>query len=309
MSPAAAGRVLVTGGSGLIGRAVTAELAAAGWEVVVLSRHPEQVRGLPAGARAAGWDGRTAEGWGSLADGAAGIVHLAGESIAGGRWTAVRKRQLRDSRVDSTQAVVAAVAAAAVKPRFLLQASGMDYYGAGGDEPVSEDRPPGEGFLPELCVEWEAASAPVEEMGVRRAMLRTSLVLAADGGALPRMALPFRLFVGGPVGSGRQVVSWIHLVDEVAAIRLLAERDDARGPFNLAAPEAVTNAEFSAALARVLHRPNLFRVPAFVLHLALGELAEAVLTGRRVVPAALARLGFAFRFPRLVPALRDLLRS
>lgn len=300
-------RLLITGGSGLIGRAVTAELAAAGWEVVVLSRRPERVRGLPAGARAEGWDGVSTAGWGALAAGAAGILHLAGESIADGRWTDERKRRLRASRVESSRAVAAAVAAAAIKPRFLLQASAVGYYGDCGDQVVAEDHPPGEGFLADLSVEWEAATAAVEALGVRRAILRTGIVLAAEGGALPKMALPFRLFAGGPLGSGRQVIPWIHLADEVAAIRLLAERDDARGPFNLTAPEPVTNAEFSRTLARVLGRPNLLRAPAFALHLALGELADAMLEGQRAAPRALERLGFTFRFPHLEPALRDLL--
>jgi uncharacterized protein len=310
--PAARGRVVITGGSGLIGRAVTAEMAAAGWEVVVLSRRPEAVRGLPAGARAAGWDGKTAAGWAELVDGAAGVVHLAGESIAGegllpARWTAARKRLLRNSRVDSTRTVAGAIEAAAVKPRFLLQASGVGYYGDGGDEPLGEDHPRGTGFLADLCVEWEAASATVEALGVRRAVLRTGIVLAADGGALPKMALPFRLFAGGPMGSGRQVVPWIHLADEAAAFHFLAERDDARGPFNLAAPNPATNAELSREIARALHRPNLFRVPAFVLRIALGDLAGALLEGQRAVPRALERLGFTFRFPELKMALADLL--
>ena len=308
----ARGRVLITGGSGLIGRAVTAELTAAGWEVVVLSRRPEAVSGLPAGARAAGWDGRSTAGWSDLVDGAAGVVHLAGESIAGtgllpARWTAARKRRLRDSRVESTGAVAAAIAAASVKPRFLLQGSGVGYYGDTGDEPLGEDRPPGAGFLAELCVEWEAASEAVESLGVRRALMRTGLVFAAGGGALPRMALPFRFFAGGPMGSGRQVVPWIHLADEAAAIRFLAERDDARGPFNFSAPNPATNAELSREIARALHRPNLFRVPAFVLRIALGELAGALLEGQRALPRALERLGYRFRFPELAPALADLL--
>ena len=203
--------------------------------------------------------------------------------------------------------MVAAIEAAAVKPRFLLQGSGVGYYGDTGDEPLGEDHPPGAGFLADLCVEWEAASVAVESLGVRRALLRTGLVFAADGGALPRMALPFRLFAGGPMGSGRQVVPWIHLADEAAAICFLAECDDARGPFNFAAPNPATNTELSREIARTLHRPNLFRVPAFVLRIALGELAGALLEGQRAVPRALERLGYSFRFPELAPALADLL--
>lgn len=307
MNSVESGRILITGGSGLIGRALTAELAAAGYPVVVLSRSPERVRGLPAGARAAGWDGETAGGWGELVDGALGIVHLAGESIASGPWTAARKRRIRDSRLDSSRAVLAAVTAAAERPRFLLQASGVDYYGPGGAEVVSEEHPAGEGFLAELCVEWEAATAPVEELGVRRCLLRSGIVLAAEGGALPKMALPFKLFVGGPLGSGNQFVPWIHLADEVAAIRFLAETEAARGPFNLCSPEPVTNRELSRQIARRLHRPCLLRAPAFALHAVLGEMAEMLLGGQRAVPAALERLGFRFRFPGLAAALADVL--
>lgn len=301
-------RILITGGAGLIGRALTAELAGAGFEVVVLSRSPERVSGLPAGARAAGWDGETADGWGHLADGALGLVHLAGEGIAEGRWTEAKKRRIRDSRVVSGRAVVAAVEAAAVKPRFLLQGSAVGFYGVRGDEVVDERTGPGEGFLPEVCREWEGATAAVEALGVRRALLRTGVVLAAGGGALPKMALPFRLFAGGPVGAGDQYVPWIHLADEVAAIRFLAEHAEASGPFNLTAPHPVTNGELSSTLGRVLHRPNLLPAPAFALRLAFGEMADLLLTGARVVPRALETLGFTFRFPQLEPALRDLLR-
>ena len=300
-------RILITGGSGLIGRALTAELAAAGYETIVLSRSPQRVAGLPAGARAAGWDGATADGWGALADGALAVVHLAGESIAGGRWTVAKKRRIRDSRVRSSRAVLAAFAAAEAPPRVLVQASGIDYYGERGDETVDEDAGAGDDFLAEVCVEWEAATAAAEEIGVRRAVLRTSMVLAADGGALPKLALPFRLGVGGPLGSGEQWVSWIHLGDEIGAIRFLIEHADAAGPFNLTAPHPVRNAELSAELARVLHRPNLLRAPRFALRLALGEMADLVLAGRRALPAALERAGYRFRFRRVGPALADLL--
>ncbi|HMB55061.1 MAG TPA: TIGR01777 family oxidoreductase [Thermoanaerobaculia bacterium] len=300
-------RILITGGSGLIGRALTADLAAAGYEVVVLSRSPEKVTGLPENARAAGWDGDTADGWGPLADGALGIVHLAGESIAEGRWTDEKKRRIRASRVDSSHAVLAAIERAAEKPRFLLQGSAVGYYGDRGSETLDEESSPGEGFLPEVCVEWEAATEPAEEMGVRRALLRTGLVLAADGGALAKMVPPYKLGLGGPLGSGEQYMPWIHLDDEVGALRFLVEHADASGPFNLTAPNPVTNATFSAALARTLGRPNLLRAPKFALRLAFGEMADALLQGQRALPAALERIGYRFRFPEIGPALADLL--
>ncbi|HEX6199146.1 MAG TPA: TIGR01777 family oxidoreductase [Thermoanaerobaculia bacterium] len=302
------GRVLVTGGSGLIGSALTAELTGAGYEVVVLSRSPERVSGLPAGARAVGWDGETADGWGPEADGARAIVNLAGENLASWPWTEEKKRTILGSRLDATRAVVQALERAAERPPVLVQASGIDFYGPQEDEPVDEDDPQGEGFLAYVTREWEAASAPAEALGVRRVCLRTAMVLAREGGALPKLALPFRLGAGGPVGSGRQWVSWIHLRDEVRAIRFLLEHPEASGPFNLTAPEAVRNRELAKTLGRVLHRPSLFRAPAFAVRAVLGEMADTVLDGRRAVPRRLRELGFTWDFPELEGALRDLLR-
>ena len=306
------GRILVTGGSGLIGRALTAELAGAGYEVVVLSRSPERVSGLPAGARAVGWDAETADGWGPEAEGARAIVNLAGENLASWPWTEETKRRILASRLDATRAVVQALERAferaADRPPVLLQASGIDFYGPQEDEPVDEGDPQGEGFLAYVTREWEAASAPAEALGARRVCLRTAMVLAAEGGALPKLALPFRLGAGGPVGSGRQWVSWIHLRDEVRAIRFLLEHPEASGPFNLTAPEPVRNRELAKTLGRVLRRPALFRAPAFAVRTVLGEMADTVLDGRRAVPRRLRELGFTWDFPELEPALRDLLR-
>jgi hypothetical protein len=301
-------RVLITGGTGIIGSALARDLVAAGHEVVALTRDPARATGLPPGVTAAGWDARTAAGWGHLAAGAA-IVNLAGESIAGGRWTAERKRRIHDSRVGAGEAVMAAIRAAAPRPRVLLQASAVGYYGPRGDEPVDESAPPGGDFLARVCIDWEAATAEAEALGVRRAVLRTGVVLARDGGALPKMLLPFRLFAGGPVGGGRQQVSWIHLADEVGAIRFLLERDDARGPFNLTAPEPVSNREFARAAGRVLRRPSFFPGPAAAMRLVLGEMADILLTGQRAVPKRLLELGYRFCFPSLDPALEDLLRK
>jgi uncharacterized protein (TIGR01777 family) len=305
-------RVLLTGGSGLIGRAVAADLAARGHEAVVLSRDPSRVRGLPSGVRVARWDGKSGAAWSSRIDGGSAIVHLAGEGIAGGRWTAERKRRIRASRVDSGAAVLDAIRAAREPPFALLQASAVGYYGDAGDEVVTEERGPGEGFLAETCVAWESSTAPLDAIcgkGVRRVLLRTGIVLSRDGGALPRMALPFRLRVGGPLGSGRQWLPWIHIADQVAAIRFLLEQSEARGPFNLTAPNPVTNRDFSRALVRALHRPSLMiPVPAFVLRAVLGELSAALLEGQRALPTRLQALGFAFQYSQVEPALQDLLR-
>ena len=301
-------RVLITGGSGLIGSALARELGAAGQDVVVLSRDPSRVKGLPPSVRAVRWDGVSADSWAELAEGPdTAIVHLAGEGIAEGRWTAERKRRILESRVRSSAAVAAAIRQAKVKPRVLLQGSAVGFYGPCGDEVVSEEQGPGTGFLSKVCVDWEKSTAEVESLGVRRALLRTGIVLARGGGALPKMALPFRLFAGGPLGSGRQWVPWIHLADEVGALRFLLETEAARGPFNLAAPEPVQNRDLGRALGEVLHRPSLLPTPAFALHLALGEMAAMVLEGQRAVPRALQKLGYTFRFPDLRQALHDLL--
>jgi uncharacterized protein (TIGR01777 family) len=300
-------RVVITGGTGLIGRALAADLAADSHEVILLSRAPGWVAGLPAGVRAAGWDGQTAAGWGPLADGAQAIVNLAGENLGAGRWTAERKRRIRASRLNAGQAVVEAVRAAGRAPRVVVQSSAVGYYGPQGDQELAEGAPPGNDFLARLCVEWEASTAPVEAMGVRRVVIRSGVVFHASDGALPRMLLPFKLFVGGPLGSGRQWLSWMHIADEVAAIRFLIEKEEAAGAFNLAAPHPLTNAEFGRVVGRVLGRPAWIPAPAFALRLVLGEMATMVLDGQRAVPRRLLALGFAFRFPEAEAALRDLL--
>src|SRR6266545_3269394 len=304
-------RVIITGGSGLIGQALVRDLSragsGAGHDVVILSRDPERVGTLPPGVRAARWDGRTAQGWVALLEADTALVHLAGDNVSQGRWTEEKKRRIRDSRVVSGQAVMDALRQAAVKPRVLVQASAVGYYGARGDEAVPEDTPPGRGFLAQVCEEWEASTAEAESLGVRRAVVRTGIVLAREGGALPVMALPFQMMIGGRLGDGRQWFPWIHVDDEVAALRFLLEHEDARGAFNLAAPHPVTNRELTRVLARVLVRPALFPVPGFALRIAVGEMAGALLAGQRAVPAHLEKLGFAFRWPDLEPALRNLL--
>ncbi|MCX8067070.1 MAG: TIGR01777 family oxidoreductase [Anaerolineae bacterium] len=299
-------RVILTGGTGLIGRALAAELVAAGYEVIVLSRTPHRARGLPSGIRIEAWDGRTTQGWGGLADGAYGIVNLAGENIAGGRWTEEYKRRIRQSRLDAGRAVVEAVRAAKCKPAVVVQASGVGYYGPRGDEEVTEEFLPGSDFLGRLAVEWEASTAPVEEMGVRQVVIRTGVVLSQEGGALPRLVLPFRFFLGGPLGRGRQWVPWIHITDEVRAIRFLLEKEDAQGPYNLVAPHPVTNRELARGLGQVLRRPAWIPVPAPALRLVLGEMSAVLLTGQRAIPKRLLEAGFQFRFPDLGSALRNL---
>ncbi len=276
-------RVLITGGTGLIGRALTDALVAKNYEVVVLSRSPARVSGLPAGARAEKWDGKTSAGWGPLADGAAAIVNLAGARIFGMPWTKKRKQTILNSRTDAGQAVVAAIREAAVKPAVLIQSSAVGYYGESGDRPVTESSPAGSDFLAEVCIAWEAAAAPAAEM-TRVAVIRPGLVLSTEGGSLPPLLLPFKLFVGGPLGSGRQWYPLIHMEDQVRAILWLIENEGASGPYNLAMPEILTNKELARLIGRILTRPSFFPVPAFMLRLVLGEMASLLLNTQRAVP-------------------------
>lgn len=300
-------RILITGGTGLIGRPLAAGLAVDGHEVIVLSRNPERATGLPDGVRAERWDARTAGGWAHLAEGAGAIVNLAGESIGSGRWTQERKERILDSRLDAGRAVVQAVEQATEKPGVLIQASGIGYYGSRGGEVITESASPGDDWLARVAVQWEASTEPVEALGVRRAIIRTGVVLDAGEGALPRMLLPFRLFVGGPLAGGKQWLPWIHLQDEVAAIRFLIDNPEARGPFNLSGPNPVTNGQFGRALGRVLGRPSFVPVPGFALKLLLGEMSTLVLDGQRAMPQKLLDLGFGFRFLVAEAALKDVL--
>jgi uncharacterized protein (TIGR01777 family) len=309
-------RAIITGGTGLIGRALTAELAAHGYEVVILSRNPERAGGPPAGARLVAWDGRTAAGWGGEVEAADVVVNLAGESIAGEslpailfrRWTADQKQRLLESRVNAGRAVVEAIQAALRKPRLLIQSSAVGYYGARRSEELGEGAASGDDALARICVDWEASTLAAETQGVRRVIIRTGVVLSPAGGVLPLVLLPFRLFMGGRLGSGRQWFPWIHIADEVAAIRFLLETPGAQGAYNLTAPRAVGNAEVSRVIGRVMRRPSLVPVPEFLLRLVLGEKASIVLEGQRPAPRRLLELGYAFRFPEFEGAVRDLLR-
>lgn len=306
-------RVIITGGSGLMGRALTANLCAGGHEVIVVSRTPAKVTGLPQGGRAVGWDARTAAGWGDLADGADVIVNLAGESLKGNglipsRWTRGRKERIRRSRIDAGAAVVEAVRAAKKKPKLVVQASAVGYYGPCGDETVTEQSPNGADFLAGVCRDWEASTAEVESMGVRRVVVRTGLPLTMKGGAFPLLVLPFKLFAGNTFGSGQQYYPWIHFADQIAALRFLIDSPRASGVYNLSAPNPARNRDFALTLAQVLKRPLWMPLPRLLLDLALGEIATVVMDGQRAVPEKLSRAGFVFKFPELQPALEDLLK-
>ncbi|HEX7593776.1 MAG TPA: TIGR01777 family oxidoreductase, partial [Anaerolineae bacterium] len=275
------------------------------------SRDPSRVRGLPANIRAEKWDDRTAAGWGSLANGAAALVNFAGENIGIPPlpwWLPGRRQRMRDSRVNAGRAVVEAVQAATEKPRVVIQASGINYYGLRGDQIVTEKESAGDDYPARVCIDWEASTAEVESLGVRRAVIRTAPNLTQQGGILSYLALPFKMFVGGPIGSGKQWFSWIHAADQVSAVRFLIENESARGVYNLSAPDPKTNAEFGRLMARVLKRPYWFPAPAFMMRLVFGELGDKLLLGsQRVLPQRLQEAGFKFQFGDAESALRDLL--
>jgi uncharacterized protein (TIGR01777 family) len=304
-------RIIVTGGTGNTGRPLCATLVNDGHEVIVLTRSPERNPGLPPAVQLVGWDAKSAQGWGSYADGADAIINLAAENLAGtgvipARWSAARKQRIYTSRIAGGQAIVEAVTAAQTKPKVLIQASGVNYYGTHRDEVITEASGPGADFLAHVCFDWEATTAAVERQGVRRAIMRSGMVLTNTGGAWPRIVLPFKLFVGGPLGSGKQYWSWIHIEDEVRAIIFLLNHADAHGAFNLTAPEPLPNRAFAAALGAVMHRPAFFPVPAFVLRTLFGEMSTVLLDGQRAIPKHLLDLGFTFTYPTAPAAFGDL---
>ena len=304
--------VLIAGGTGLIGRALIAELHKDGHAVVVLSRNPHARAEKMPGVSLVAWDGKTPRGWAHLLEEMDAVVNLTGENIAGEhffprRWSRLRKQAIRSSRIDPARAMVEAIRLAKKKPAVLVQSSGISIYGPSRGEIITEDDAAGKDYFSRLAVDWENASLPVETLGVRRVIIRSAVVLSAVEGAVPRLMLPIRLYAGGPMGSGRQYLPWIHPADEAAAISFLIRNRKAHGAYNLVAPHSVTNAQFGRTLAHLLKRPYWLPVPAFAMRLAFGEVSDVVLTGQRAVPARLQEAGFKFQFPELEPALRDML--
>ncbi len=297
-------KILITGSTGLVGSALVSELKQAGHTVCRLVRpgtYAEQLRGNE--GFDVGWNPATGE-LGAAAVGADAVVNLAGASIAEGRWTADRKKVLRSSRVETTRALVNALAKMAARPRVLVSASATGFYGSRGEEVLNEESSPGSDFLSEIAKEWEAEAEKAEALGIRVVRARFGVVLAKHGGALPQMARPFRFGVGGRLGSGRQWLSWVSLEDVVAICRLALENGVMRGPVNVVSPQPVRNVDFTAALAKALHRPALFPAPAFALRLMLGEMADALLlSSQRVVPAELEKQGYKFQQTDLATTL------
>ena len=303
-------KIIIAGGSGFIGRALIQSFDLTRDSVIVLSRNPQATqKSLPENVRCLTWDGLNTTDWQNEIDSQTVLINLVGENVGQIRWSSAVKKRILDSRVIAGQAIVKAAAQAKEKPRLLIQSSGISYYGNVADIALSEESPQGAGYLADVSRQWEAGSAEIEKLGVRRVIMRTGLVLGQGGGLLKKMVLPYQLFIGGPLGSGRQVLSWIHLEDLIRAIHFFMEKDHLKGVFNLTAPDPVTMDDFSKTLGAVLRRPAIFRVPGFVLKLLLGEMAEeTVLTGQRVIPAGLLKADFTFKYPQLQPALQSILR-
>jgi len=298
-------RVFLTGATGLIGRALASSLATDGHQVVALSRSGAPA-GLPAGTRTLTGDPAVPGPWQEELSRCDACVNLAGEPVAGGRWTEERRKRIRDSRVLATRNVASVIAAGG--PAVLVSGSAIGYYGPRGDEVIDETFPAGNDFLGHVAQEWEEATRPAAKRA-RVVLIRTGIVLSPEGGALPKLVLPFKMLAGGPIGDGGFWQSWIHVADQIGILRLALENPAAQGPVNATAPDPVRNRDLARALGRVLRRPSLLVAPAFAVRAVLGEMAEVVLASQRVLPRQALALGYRFRWPSLEPALRDLLRE
>jgi len=303
-------RIVVTGATGFIGRALCRALSG-DYEVVALSRDSRRAAEvLGPDARVVEWDGRTTSGWAGAVAGALAVINLAGENVAAGRWSRATMNCIRQSRVHSTRAILDALEGAPSKPAVFFQASGVGYYGACDDETLDEDAPAGEGFLADVGRQAEVEASRCEALGVRSVILRTGVVLGREGGALPKLMRPFRFYVGGHLGSGRQWFSWISLRDEIRAIRFLLEDSAARGAFNLTGPEPVRMKAFCRSLGEAMGRPAWTAVPSPVVRLLVGRMAdELLLSGQRVIPKRLTEAGFTFEHSTAAEALAAIIRG
>lgn len=298
-------RVLITGATGLIGRSLCASLSDEGNTVIGLSRSPETARDVAA-TELQKWDPQSGQFPARALSGVDAIVHLAGEPVVAQRWTEDQKKRIRESRVLTTRALVDALRSSDVKPSVFVCGSAVGFYGNRGDELLDETAGPGKDFLSDVCQEWETEAARASELGVRVVQVRTGVVLSTDGGALPKMLAPFKLGLGGKLGSGKQWFPWIHISDIVGIFRHALHTSSLEGPVNGVAPEAATNAEFTRRLAHALHRPAFLPVPELALRVLMGEMADALFASQRVVPKAALDSKYEFHFPLLSPALESL---
>jgi uncharacterized protein len=293
-------KVIIAGGSGFLGSALKNELSQAGHEVFILTRGSSK---LPYQIH---WDGKTSGGWGHLVNEMDAVVNLTGYGLEHWPWTKRQKQRFVDSRVLPGRALVSSIQSASRPPKAFLQISGVNYYGLRGEGVADEFTPAADDFLAQLTVQAEAATQSVEELGIRRVVTRSAVVLARGGGLFPLMALPVHLFFGGKLGTGDQAMPWIHLTDQVRALKFLLENDEARGAYNLIAPTPTSNEDFMRTIAGTVHRPFWFHVPGFLLKLALGEMSVLITEGRYSQPKRLLEQGFQFKFPKLPEALHDL---
>lgn len=296
-------KLVVAGATGFIGSALCSRLMERRHTLTLLTRHAPPDASTPAKTWRH-WTPGTPGDWEALLDGTDGVINLAGEPIAAKRWTDHQKNNIRSSRIDATESIVEAIAKAKRKPAFLLNGSGVGYYGPHGDEIVTEETPAGSDFLSSLCRAWEEEAQRAESMKIRVVRLRTGIVIGPGGGALAKMVPPFKFFIGGPLGSGAQWMSWIHLEDEIGLILHLIKTPQAAGAVNATAPNPATMKEFCRTLGKVMRRPSWAPVPGFALRFMLGEMADMLLTGQRVVPAAAQKLGYQFRYENLYDALQ-----
>ena len=311
--------ILIAGGSGFIGSALTQTLIRNGHQVNILTRRKNGLENpINAQIKFTHWDGETLGDWVRAVNDSQVVVNLAGENIGGKnilevltkRWTKKRKELLRSSRINTGRLLTQAIQSVNNRPKTFIQASAVGYYGSHPHLEFTEQSPPGNDFLAKLCVEWENSSAEVESLGVRRVVMRIAgIVMAADGGSLPFLLLPYKFYAGGPLGSGSQWVSWIHLQDLVRGILLFIERDDTNGAYNLCAPQTITNREMSQIIGKVLNRPSFLPIPQFFFKIAFGEKADALLASQKQIPQRLLAAGFQYLFPDFESALRDILRK
>jgi uncharacterized protein len=300
-------RVIIAGGTGYVGRNLTTQLLEAGYEVVILSRNPgANLTETQPLLRVVKWDGESSSGWGRLVSGAQIIIHLAGANLGAGRWSLHRKREFILSRVNAGRAIVQALEQAREKPALLIQASGIDYYGVHAEEKIDESWPAGKGFLSDVCEKWENATK-IEELGIRRVVYRGAVILGKRSNAFDRLLLPFRFFVGGPLGTGSQWFSWIHLDDQIRALMWVINNPHAEGVYNFCAPQPIQNRELAKVIGKAMKRPAFLAVPAFVIRFLLGEMAVMVLGGQRAVPARLENEGFVFKYPTIESAVQNLI--
>lgn len=305
-------KIIITGGTGLIGSNLVRSMARENHEIYVLTRSPQRSPDFPENVTLAAWDAKSVSDWIAVLEGADAVVNLAGENLAGKGffptpWSAERREKIVQSRIKVGQTLTKGIRLVDDRPDVLIQASAINYYGTDQEEVFTEDHPPGSDFLARTCVAWEKSTAQVVDLGLQRVVIRLGMVLSAEGGALPRLLLPFRLFLGGPFGSGEQWYSWIHIDDVSQAIQYLIQHPESGEVVNLTAPHPVKNREFAACVGDILSRPSFVPVPGFLMRWVFGDVSTVVLDGQRVIPRRLQKVNYQFLYPDLEGALRELL--